>query len=221
MCYRFVLESKLAEIAEEFGISEYEGEIDPNYNVSPTQNIPVVFNDGTRRIVMVRWGLIPPWADDISVGNRMLNARGETISDKPSFRLPFKKRRCLIPATGYYEWKQDGSKKTPYFIRLKTKQLFGMAGLWERWTDPEGEEILSCTIITIESNDWLKPVNDRMPVIIPRDHASQWLDFSGHGEDSLQTMLKPYDADLMEKYEISTAVNSPKNNSPENIKPVK
>ena len=221
MCYRFVRESNIAEIAREFDVDEIEEDISPSFNVSPTHNVPALINDGVRRIEVLRWGLIPPWAENISIGNKLLNARGETITEKPSFRLAFKKRRCLIPATGYYEWKREGSNKTPMFIHLKDEKIFGMAGLWERWTSPSGEQINSFTIITIAANDWLKPVNDRMPVIIPKDQVALWLDSTGRSEDDLMFMLKPYDADLMEKHKVSSVVNSPKNDSPENIIPVK
>ena len=221
MCYRFVRESNIAEIAREFDVDEIEEDISPSFNVSPTHNVPALINDGVRRIEVLRWGLIPPWAENISIGNKLLNARGETITEKPSFRLAFKKRRCLIPATGYYEWKREGSNKTPMFIHLKDEKIFGMAGLWERWTSPSGEQINSFTIITIAANDWLKPVNDRMPVIIPKDQVALWLDSTGRSEDDLMHMLKPYDADLMEKHKVSSVVNSPKNDSPENIIPVK
>ena len=221
MCYRFVRESNIAEIAREFDVDEIEEDISPSFNVSPTHNVPALINDGVRRIEVLRWGLIPPWAENISIGNKLLNARGETITEKPSFRLAFKKRRCLIPATGYYEWKREGSNKTPMFIHLKDEKIFGIAGLWERWTSPSGEQINSFTIITIAANDWLKPVNDRMPVIIPKDQVALWLDSTGRSEDDLMHMLKPYDANLMEKHKVSSVVNSPKNDSPENIIPVK
>lgn len=220
MCYRFVRESTIVDIAREFDVDEINEDIAPSYNISPTQNIPALINDSTRRIEVLRWGLIPPWAEDISIGNKLLNARGETITEKPSFRLAFKKRRCLIPATGYYEWKRKGSNKTPMFIHLKDEKIFGIAGLWERWTSPSGEQINSCTIITIAANDWLKPVNDRMPVIIPNDQVALWLDSTGRSEEDLMHFIKPYNADLMKKYEVSSAVNSPKNDSPENIVPV-
>ena len=220
MCYRFVRESKLIDVAEEFSVDDIDTDLQPSYNVAPTQDIPAIIHDGTRRIVLRRWGLVPPWARDISIGNKLLNARAETITEKPSFRLAFKKRRCLIPANGYYEWRKEEKRKIPVYVRLKSEELFVMAGLWERWTSPEGKQVSSCTIITIASNDWLKPVNDRMPVIIPKDRVSGWLDAAVHSEEFLLPMLQPYDADSMEAHDVSTIVNSPKNNSPENIKPV-
>jgi len=220
MCYRFVRETNIADIAQEFNVDEIDEDIAPSYNVSPTTNIPALINDSSRRIEILRWGLIPPSAEDISIGNKYLNARGETIVDKPSFRLAFKKRRCLIPATGYFEWKRKGSDKTPMFIHLKYEKIFGFAGLWERWTSPSGEQINSCTIVTVAANDWLKPVNDRMPVIIPNDQVALWLDSTGRSEEDLMQFIKPFDADLMEIHEVSSAVNSPHNDSPDNIIPV-
>lgn len=219
MCYRFVRESKLVDIAREFGISEIDSEFKPSYNVAPTQTIPAVIHDSTRRIALFRWGLIPPWAKDISIGNKMLNARAETVTVKPSFRLAFKKRRCLIPASGYYEWRKENDKKIPVYIHLKTQSVFGMAGMWEQWHSPEGDSISSCTILTIASNERLKPIHERMPVIIPKNKTDFWLDQSMKDENQLVQLLKPYDHEQMNAYDVATVINSPRNDSPDNIQP--
>ncbi len=219
MCYRFVRESKLVDIAQEFGIQDIGPGFQPSYNIAPKHTIPAIVDDSGRRFVLFRWGLIPPWAKDMSIGTKMLNTRAETVTVKPSFRLAFKKRRCLIPASGYYEWREESGKKIPVYVHLKSDKLFGMAGLWEQWQPPEGETVSSCTIVTIASNEWLKPVNERMPVIIPKDKIDFWLDNTITSENDLVPLLRPYNADLMNAYDVSPVINSPKNNSPENIIP--
>jgi putative SOS response-associated peptidase YedK len=195
----------------------------PRYNIAPTQSVIVVGDDGERYLKQMRWGLIPSWAKDESIGNRMINARAETIAEKPAFRAALKKRRCLIPADGFYEWKKGETSKAPkqpFCIRLKSKEPFGFAGLWEHWTSPDGEEVLSCTIITTEVNELLKEVHHRMPVILPREAEAVWLDPKIQDTDKLLPLLKPYPSDEMEFYPVDRIVNSPANDTPDCIVPI-
>jgi len=160
MCGRFTLTTNLGTIAKRFGVARFLEEVGPRYNIAPTQAVIVVSDDGTRNLTQMQWGLIPSWAKDPAIGNRMINARAETVATKPAFRAAFRKRRCVIAADGFYEWQQQERRKQPVYIALKTREPFGFAGLWEAWTSPGGEEIKSCTIITTEANDLLKPIHD-------------------------------------------------------------
>lgn len=197
MCGRFVLLTDLSIITESFDIQEVACDYEPGDNISPGQQIAAVIHEDKNRLVDFRWGLIPSWAKDPSIGNRMFNARAETISEKPSFKNAFKKRRCLIIADGFYEWETDGKKKIPVQIYLKSKEPFGFAGLFEHWTSPEGQLINSCTIITTEPNELIKPIHDRMPVIVPKNLESAWIDPYNTDYSSLLTILKPYPSEEM------------------------
>jgi putative SOS response-associated peptidase YedK len=190
------------------------------YNIAPTQAVIVVGDDGKRYLKSMRWGLIPSWAKDPSIGNRMINARVETLAEKPAFRAALKKRRCIIPAGGFYEWQKLGKVKQPMRIMLKSREPFGFAGLWEHWKSPDGEEILSCTIITIEANELLKAVHERMPVILTRDAEAAWLDPKTQEPEKLLPLLKQYPAGEMEFYPVSRDVNSPAIDRPANIERV-
>jgi putative SOS response-associated peptidase YedK len=170
---------------------------------------------GVKALIPVRWGLIPSWAKDMSVGSKMINARAETISEKPSYRNAFKKRRCLVVADGFYEWQSFSGAKRPIYIRFKSGRPFGFAGLYEIWNSPEGEEITTCTIITTQANELMRPIHERMPVIIPKEKEELWLDPKTEEQSLLFSLLKPYPADQMEAYPVSKKVNSPKNNSPD------
>jgi putative SOS response-associated peptidase YedK len=220
MCGRFVRKSTIEVIAEEFQVKRVSCDLKPSYNIAPGDNLAVIIDDGANYLIQLRWGLIPSWAKDPSIGNKMINARAETISEKPSFKTAFRKRRCLIVADGFYEWRKDGRVKTPVYVRLKSERPFGFAGLYDSWTSPEGKEISTCTIITTGPNELMKPIHDRMPVIIPKAQEALWLDSSIQDERLLFPVLKPYDSQEMEAYDVSQIVNSPKNNSPECIKPV-
>jgi putative SOS response-associated peptidase YedK len=167
----------------------------------------------------MRWGLVPSWAKDPAIGNQMINARAETLTTKPAFRVAVRKRRCIIPADGFYEWQKQGSYKQPVRIVLRSREPFGFAGLWEHWQPPEGEELLTCTIITTEANVLLKVVHDRMPVILPKEKESLWLDPNAPLTDVL-ALLKSYDPREMEYYPVDRAVNSPKHNDPDCIVPI-
>lgn len=220
MCGRFTRAIDATEVAEAFGVDEIASELKPSYNIAPTQPVAVIVSDGKKRLIEVRWGLVPSWAKDLSVGNKMINARAETVTEKPSFRNAFKKRRCLVVADGFYEWQKVGDGKRPIYIRLKTGRPFGMAGLYETWHSPEGEEVKSCAIITTEANQLMQPIHDRMPVIIPKDNEDLWLDPSVQEATVLRELLQPYPASEMKAYPVSKRVNSPGNNSPDCLKPV-
>ena len=218
MCGRFTRSQSVPAIAEAFSVSEVSGDLAPSYNIAPTQQVAVIVSDGVRQLLAMRWGLVPSWAKDLSIGNKMINARAETITEKASYRGAFKKRRCLVVADGFYEWQKLGDGKRPMYIRLKSGKPFGFAGLYEMWNSPEGENITTCTIVTTEANELMQPIHDRMPVIIPKEREDYWLDPATADRDSLLRLLKPYSADKMEAYPVSKLVNSPQNNSPELIK---
>lgn len=168
----------------------------------------------------MRWGLIPSWAKEASIGARMINARGETLAEKPSFRRALQKRRCLVLADGFYEWKTAGKNKTPFYLALRTGEPFGMAGLWETWKAPSGEWIHSCTIITTTPNALIEPIHNRMPVILTRETETAWLDQDISDPGFLAELLGPYSSEEMAAYQVSTLVNSPANETPECIAPV-
>lgn len=188
-------------------------ELQTHFNVAPSQMVPVVRLDAgreRRELAFLKWGLVPSWADDPSVGYKMINARSETAATKPSFRKAFKSRRCLIVADGFYEWQKAGAKKQPFFIRMKDDQPFGFAGLWEHW-EREGVKIESCTILTTEPNDLMAPIHNRMPVIVGRDNYQRWLDPTVQEVERLQPILQPFPSEKMTAYPVSTLVNNPKN----------
>ncbi len=219
MCGRFSNNAKPKQIETEFKIGKVNPKLfTPRYNIAPTQNIAVVLEQSGERIVEnLRWGLIPSWAKDESIGNKLINARAETLAEKPSFKNAFRSHRCIIPASGFYEWQKKGTgAKQPYYFHLKGKEVFGFAGLYEQWLDREtGEQIQTCAIITTEANRVLEPVHDRMPVILKPKDYEQWLDEKENDTDKLQKLLAPYPSAEMESYQVSKSVNSPSNNSPE------
>ncbi len=221
MCGRFTNQSDPAQLQMEFNLEEVPAEVQPSYNIAPTQEIlTVVQRDGQNVLEGMRWGLIPSWAQDPSIGARMINARAESVAEKPSFKRPLKSQRCLIVADGFYEWRQTGSQKIPMFIRLKSKHPFGFAGLYDRWKSEEGKWITSCTILTTTANELMQPIHQRMPVILPKKDYKKWLDPANQDLDGLVSLLKPFEANKMVAYQVSPLVNSPRNNSPECIKPV-
>ncbi|MFO7568958.1 MAG: SOS response-associated peptidase [Smithellaceae bacterium] len=195
MCGRFVLITDLSVIAKDFDIPSVSVHFSPSRNVIPGQHIPAIFqHDLQNMMTAFLWGLIPFWAKDPSIGGRLINARAETIAQKPSFKNAFAHRRCLIPADGFYEWKTEGKKKTPYEFFLKSQKPFTFAGLYERWIGPNSKPVDTCTILTTEANDVVRPVHDRMPVIIPEDQQTVWLDNDIKDAAKLQGILKPYPA---------------------------
>jgi putative SOS response-associated peptidase YedK len=220
MCGRFVRESTIPEILKAFDMAEGTCELKPSYNIAPGQDIAVIINGGKTRLIACRWGFIPPWAKEASSGYKMINARAETAAEKPSFRGAFRKQRAVIVADGFYEWRKEKKGKTPFYIHLKSKRPFGFAGLYNVWTSPEGEKIPTCTILTTDANELLRPIHDRMPVILPKEGHTRWLDPAVHDASALAALLKPHSAAQMVAYPVSPRVNVPKNDSPENIRPV-
>jgi len=214
-----VSSSPIRDIAETFGVGQTDIKYEPNYNVAPTQRILIINNKGKKQIMLCRWEFVPSWAKDLSVGNRMINARAETVATKRSFRSAFRRHRCLIIADGFYEWRKEDRRKVPVYIRLKTRKPFGFAGLYNTWVSPEGEAICTCTIITTEANELLREVHNRMPVIVPREKEDFWLNPKNEDWEGLQAVLKTYPSEDMEYYRVSPKVNSVAYNSPENIKP--
>jgi putative SOS response-associated peptidase YedK len=220
MCGRYTLTVPVEILAEEFGVTGPLPEVPPSYNIAPTQEVAAVLaDDGERRLEMLRWGLIPSWADDPGIGSRMINARSETVPEKPSFRRAFRERRCLILADGFYEWKRTNDGKQPYYIRMEGGRPFAFAGLWESWRGGR-EEIRSCTILTTEANDRVSNIHHRMPVILaPEDHGL-WLDPDVREADPLLPLLTPYPDDVMEAYPVSRFVNRPANDGPRCVEPL-
>ena len=201
MCGRFTLLVDLSLIKESFHIQEVASDYRPGNNISPTQQISAIILDGKTKLVNFRWGLIPSWAKDPSIGNKMFNARAETIADKPSFREAFKKRRCLIIADGFYEWQKTETGKKPFHFSLRSGSPFSFAGLYETWISPDNTPIKTCTIITSAPNDLLKPIHDRMPVIVPKDKENVWIDTGVQDKDELEAILSPYPAGEMKMTE--------------------
>ena len=220
MCGRYTLTSPIEVLAEEFGITGPLPELPPSYNVGPSQGVATVLDggDGTRRLEVLKWGLVPSWAKDPGIGNRMINARSETAAEKPSFRKAMRERRCLILADGFYEWKKMGDGKQPYHAMTNDGKPFAFAWLWERW-ERDGEEIRSCTILTTAANDLMREVHDRMPVILPSEAYEPWLDPDLRDPAPLLPLLAPYPAEAMTIYPVSRAVNSPSNNGPGCVEP--
>lgn len=218
MCGRFVLNADPNAIQLHFNLKQMPETLQARFNVAPTQSIPVISNDQPDALTLYRWGLIPFWAQDTTVGARMINARSETLHEKRSFKHAYRRRRCLIPANGFYEWKQaDGKGKQPYYIHLKDDVLFAFAGLWDQWRSPDGETIRSCTIITAPANAVVAPLHDRMPVMLHKNDYDTWLAQDEMPPDALAPLLRPYDGDAMEAYPVSHAVNSPRNDTPDLI----
>lgn len=221
MCGRFTLTVPEEEWVHFFYIQTVRLKFEPRYNVAPGQDIAAIIADdsGSRRAGKLRWGLVPPWADSPKIGNKMINARAETIAEKRSFREPLLRRRCLIPADSFYEWQQTSRGKRPLRIMLRSRPLFAMAGIYETWTSPDGNTIHTCSIITTEANEWMSAIHDRMPVILPREAESLWLDRSIRSLTELQPLLKPYPASDMQAYPVHPMVGNVANDTPTCIEP--
>ncbi|MGH9576263.1 MAG: SOS response-associated peptidase [Terriglobales bacterium] len=218
MCGRYDLNSPPIKLKTSFqtDFGRIAQELNPRYNIAPSVRVPVVrIEDGQRRAAMTSWGLVPRWAKDLS-GIKPINARGESIAEKPMFRDAFKRRRCLIPADGFYEWKRSASGKQPWRLTMADKEPFAMAGIWEEW-GKEGGKLETCAIITIGANELMAPIHDRMPVIIAPETYARWLD---PANESPFELLAPYPAENMIAYPVSTRVNSPKNDDPALIEPL-
>ena len=219
MCGRYTLLLDLTTVLKRFLIAGPHPGWTLQYNIAPTQNAPMVLNEGTRALNLFRWGLIPSWAKDPSIGYKLINARAETLAEKASFKRPLQRSRCLVPADGFYECQVKDDAKIPMRIRLKSQRPFAFVGLWDSWKDAVGKELKTFTIITTEPNEILAPIHNRMPVILRPQDEEMWLDPSAEVKH-LTHALKPYPAEEMEAYEVSRLVNSAKNNIPQCIEPV-
>lgn len=229
MCGRFALRSSFQQLKKEFSFQHYQTEfnddltLDPSYNIAPGQKVMVLVGDRQQKKLIFqyfRWGLIPFWAKDQSIGNKLINARAETVDQKPSFKHSFKHRRCAVIADGFYEWKKDKSGKSPYFIQMKDQRPFGFAGVYDHWKMPQDRTIDSCAIITTEPNDRMREIHSRMPVILDRNQLLKWIMEDSENTECLKSILKPFNQNDLKIYEVSSYVNSPSNNSEQCIKPL-
>jgi putative SOS response-associated peptidase YedK len=225
MCGRYTLSAPNAAVADLFELPDLREipQLPLRFNVAPTQEAAVVrvpAPGAPRQLDMLRWGLVPYWAEDLSIGNRMINARSESVAEKPSYRRSFRKQRCLVATDGFYEWKKVGKLKQPYHIRRKDRQPFAFAGLWERWKDPEGKPLETFTILTTGANDLIRPLHDRMPVILDRKDFALWLDPAVNDPERLQPLLVPAPGAEMETVPVSRTVNSPAYDGPDCLAPL-
>lgn len=222
MCGRFTLFDSAASVAEGFGLAEVPS-LSPRYNIAPSQEVAAVRMPAEgrgREFALLRWGLVPSWAKDPSLGTRMINARSETAAEKPAFRSAIRRRRCLVPASGFYEWKRTNGRKQPYFIRMRAENVFAFAGFWETWKEPGGAATESCALLTTSPNDLLRPIHDRMPVIVsPRDY-DLWLSPQVRDPRELAFLFRPYPLEEMAAFPVGTAVNNPKTDAPALIEPL-
>ena len=222
MCGRFTLTVNPADLQDTFSDFNFPAKFAPRFNIAPSQPVLAIPNDEKYNADFFVWGLIPMWAKDPEIGNRLINARGETLAEKPSFRGSYRHKRCLILSDGFYEWKTFGSRKTktPYYIHMQNRKPFAIAGLWDHWESPDGSSIKTCTIITTTPNELMESIHDRMPVILhPRDYA-KWLNPAPQTPENLQPLIKPFPADAMTAYPVSTLVNKVTNDTPELVVPV-
>lgn len=215
MCGRYTLFVDPADLRVLFpGVVIPEG-LSPRYNIAPSQSVAVIANNDPGRIAFFRWGLVPSWAQDPTIGSRMINARAETLAQKPAFRAAYRSRRCLVLADGFYEWRKEGGRKQPFYVRLRSGKPFAFAGLWESWRSPQEETLLSCAIVTTNANELVAPIHDRMPVILDPAAYDLWLDPAPRSPFDLQKWLRPYPAQEMIAYPVSPRVNNPDNEGPE------
>ena len=212
MCGRFTLTVNIDAVAKAFGVAP-SLQTAPRYNVAPTQEVVSILHDETKHLDFLRWGLIPSWAKEESIGAKMINARAETLAEKPSFKRLLQGRRCLIVADGFYEWKKEQGGKTPMYFTLPNHDLFAFAGLWDVWKRPDGQQLHTCTIITTAPNELVAPIHNRMPVILPKSVQDEWLDPAQHDTHVLQQLLNAYTASEMFVHPVSKKVNSPQYDS--------
>ncbi len=223
MCGRFTLASSTEAVRDQFPGLQVPEPLDPRYNIAPSQPIPTVLNQDLRQLSWPRWGLIPHWAKDPAIGHKLINARAETLTQKPSFRDPLRRQRCLVLADGFYEWRSVGRRKIPLYIHLRSQQPFAFAGLWDRWRNPQGEWITSVTVVTTEPNDLIQRIHTRMPVILAPAAYDLWLspqERSPQDLEDLTALLRPYPAEAMQAYPVSTQVNDPQHDQPDCIQSV-
>jgi putative SOS response-associated peptidase YedK len=222
MCGRFTLTVDPSDLQQQFGLKEPPpAELGPRFNIAPSQAVAVVANNRERTLELFQWGLIPSWAKDPKIGNKLINARAETLAEKPSFRTALKRRRCLVLADGFYEWRKEaGGTKTPMYVTMQDGRPFAFAGLWEVWQPPEGDLLKTCTIITTEPNALMAPIHNRMPAILPREAYDRWLTPDEMKSDEAMKLLKPFDAAQMKAVPVSARVNSPAADTPELVLPL-
>ena len=218
MCGRFQLSVKGKHISERFNVEVFDEMYSPSYNCAPSQMLPVITNTEPEKLNYLKWGLVPFWSKDPKIGIKLINARAESLLEKPAFKTAFLQRRCLVPANGFYEWKKLGKQKIPYRIFLKSEEIFAIAGIWETWKDAEKKPLHSFSIITTSSNSVMDDIHNRMPVILNKTDEQAWL--FEKDEKYLKQLLQPFDSAKMDAYQISTKINSPANNSDEVIKRV-
>ena len=222
MCGRFTRKENFALLAKALGLESFL-QLAPSYNVAPSQMVACLrTRPETHQVehIPLQWGLVPGWAKDPKIGYRMINARAETVAEKPSFRKAFARQRCLVLADGFYEWKREGKSKQPYYIHFRDNRPFAFAGLWERWDKGNEAPLESCALITTGPNELMKPIHDRMPVILDPQHYPLWLDSDEHDRAALLPLLQPFSEEDMEAYPVSTLVNNPRSNSPQCVEPV-
>lgn len=219
MCGRFALHHATAEVAEYFGVEQVSFELEPRYNIAPTQPVAVVRQRGERSLDACKWGLVPSWAKDPKIGNRMINARVETLAEKPSYRNALKRRRCLIPASGFYEWRQEGKERIPTYVHAPDNSVLALAGLWEEWRSPDGSLMLSCTIITTEANAFMAAIHTRMPIILAPVAREHWLDPEQQELESLLALLQPLPEDGLTAHAVGRQVNAASFDEPSCIQP--
>lgn len=220
MCGRYVVNTTKEILKKKFKVKDVPDVKLERFNIAPTQDVIAVRSfEGEREITTLRWGLIPSWAKDEKMASKMINARSETVTEKPSYRQAFQKRRCLIPTSGFYEWQKSKDGKQPFYFYMKENDLFAFAGLWESWRNTESEIIETCTILTTEANEVLKPVHERMPVIISESYYDLWLDEDARRQPERLELLRPFSASEMSSHPVSTLVNSPQNNDAACIEP--
>ncbi len=221
MCGRFTLTLDPADLQKAFEGYTFPPTFAPRFNIAPSQPVLAILNDGQKRADFLLWGLIPSWAKDPSIGNRLINARGETLAEKPAFRGAFKYKRCLILADGFYEWqtRPAAKGKVPHFIHLKGRRSFAFAGLWDEWRAPDDSLLRTCTLITTQPNELMRTLHNRMPVILRPDDYAQWLDPAPQTPERLLPLLRPYPTDEMTAHPVSSLVNRPENDRPECLLP--
>jgi putative SOS response-associated peptidase YedK len=220
MCGRYAFFSPAEAVKRTFAL-DLMPELAPRYNIAPTQSVPAVrvAEEGRRTLVMLHWGLVPHWAKERAIGNRMINARCETLAEKPAYRDAFRRRRCLVLADGWYEWQPAPGGKQPWFVRLRDPRPIAFAGLWERWKDPAGELLESCTIVTTDASESIRKIHDRMPVVLPEQSWDRWMDPAYSDTDALSKTLGPYDPKALKAWTVSRQVNAPKNQGAKLIEP--
>ncbi|GAS82365.1 SOS response-associated peptidase [Paenibacillus amylolyticus] len=222
MCGRFTITDPLDAIMDRYYASIADGfEYKPNYNAAPMQYIPTIIGskDGNR-LGSLRWGLVPVWAKDDKIGNKMINARAETLAEKPAFKRLVGSKRCIVPCSGFFEWRKEGTAKTPMRILMKDDSIFSLAGLYDTWTDPDGNKLSTCTIITTEPNSLMEDIHNRMPVILRTEDEAEWLGRDNDDVQSLLGLLKPYEASAMRAYEVPKEVGNVRNNNEELLKDI-